>query len=253
MIHVLVAENSLIHTQGLADALRCDSDLHIDTFSSDTWSLLMTLVKNRIDVLVVSCRVGNESEHEFELVRQLHEALPSLKIIVLLDYSKPEFALQAFRAGARGLVGGDESVSMLCKCIHVVNQGEIWANSEQLSDAINALASAPHVRAIDARGMSLLSKREADVVSSLAEGLTNREIAERLGLSQHTVKNHLFRIFDKLGVSNRTELLFMTLSHGKPAFPAVQELLEASGLHPDYCLTEGEESASNRALAHGVR
>ena len=68
------------------------------------------------------------------------------------------------------------------------------------------------VRAVDANGLSLLSKREMDVVRSLAEGLTNREIAERLGLSQHTIKNYLFRVYDKLGVSSRLELLFMTLT-----------------------------------------
>ena len=68
------------------------------------------------------------------------------------------------------------------------------------------------VRAVDAKGLSLLSKREMEIVRGLAEGLTNRGIADRLGLSQHTVKNYLFRVFDKLGASNRIELLFMTLS-----------------------------------------
>jgi DNA-binding NarL/FixJ family response regulator len=68
--------------------------------------------------------------------------------------------------------------------------------------------------------MNLLSKREADVVGCLAEGLTNREIGERLDLSQHTIKNHMFRIFDKLGVSNRIELMFMTLSPGHSRAPA---------------------------------
>jgi DNA-binding CsgD family transcriptional regulator len=60
--------------------------------------------------------------------------------------------------------------------------------------------------------MDLLSKREMEVVRCLARGLTNREIAKQMGLSQHTVKNYLFRVFDKLGVSSRVELLFMTLS-----------------------------------------
>ena len=77
---------------------------------------------------------------------------------------------------------------------------------------MEALATSPMVRAVDANGLSLLSKREMDVVRSLAEGLTNREIAERLGLSQHTIKNYLFRVYDKLGVSSRLELLFMTLT-----------------------------------------
>jgi DNA-binding CsgD family transcriptional regulator len=90
-----------------------------------------------------------------------------------------------------------------------------------MSYAVEALSSAPTVRAVDANGLNLLSKREADVVQCLAEGLTNREIAERLGLSQHTIKNYLFRVFDKLGVSSRIELLFMTLSQaGAPQLGA---------------------------------
>jgi DNA-binding CsgD family transcriptional regulator len=77
--------------------------------------------------------------------------------------------------------------------------------------ALDVLASAPSISAVDHRGMSLLSEREIEVVACLAEGLTNREIGERLGLSRHTVKNYLFRIFDKIGVSSRTELLHLTL------------------------------------------
>ena len=82
-----------------------------------------------------------------------------------------------------------------------------------------------YLRTVNARGLSLLSKREIQVVHCLAEGLSNREIAEHLKLSQHTVKNHLFRIFDKLGVSSRVELLYVTLnqhprlSRIRPAIP----------------------------------
>jgi DNA-binding CsgD family transcriptional regulator len=101
-----------------------------------------------------------------------------------------------------------------------VYEGQIWASSEQMTFAVEALASSPVVRAVDANGLSLLSKREMEVVRSLAEGLTNREIAERLGLSQHTIKNYLFRVYDKLGVSSRLELLFLTLTQAdSPQLP----------------------------------
>jgi DNA-binding CsgD family transcriptional regulator len=88
----------------------------------------------------------------------------------------------------------------------------VWANSQEMGLVLEALSTTPTVRAVNAKGADLLSKRELDVVRLLAEGLSNREIGERLKLSQHTIKNYLFRIFDKLGVSSRLELLFLTLS-----------------------------------------
>ena len=98
------------------------------------------------------------------------------------------------------------------KCIHRVHEGQIWANMRQVEFVVEALATSPSIRALDAKGLKLLSKRENEVVRYLAQGFTNREIAERMALSQHTIKNYLFRVFDKLGVSSRVELLFMTLS-----------------------------------------
>src|SRR5262249_32728968 len=129
-----------------------------------------------------------------------------------------------------------ESLETLCKCVRQVYDGQIWANSEQMAFAVEALASAPTVRAVDAKGLNLLSKRELEVVRCLAEGLTNREIAERLGLSQHTVKNYLFRVFDKLGVSSRIELLFLTLTQpitpSSPALPLAEASAHGNG-HQD--------------------
>jgi DNA-binding CsgD family transcriptional regulator len=86
--------------------------------------------------------------------------------------------------------------------------------------AVEALASSPKIRAVDAHGLNLLSKRELEAIRGLSEGLTNREIAERLGMSEHTVKNYLFRVFDKLDVSGRVELLFMV--HMNPQLVGVE-------------------------------
>lgn len=211
-IRVLVADDTQIHTQLLADALRRDRDLDVINSPSRTRDLVEAVRMHRVDVVVLSSNLDDEPLRGFEVLRQLRASDPGTIAVILLDSSRQEAVLQAFRAGAKGIFNRDDSVETLSKCIRSVYEGQIWANSQQLSFAVEALAASPLVRAVDSSGLSLLSKRELDVVSSLAEGLTNREIAERLGLSQHTIKNYLFRIYDKLGVSSRLELLFMTLT-----------------------------------------
>ncbi len=211
-IRVLVADDTRIHTQLLADALRRDRYLEVISSPSHSRDLIAAANRHKVDIVVISSNLDEEPLRGFDVLRELRASRPELRAIMLLDSSKREAILQAFRAGARGIFSRHESVEILCKCVRSVHQGQIWADSQQMSLAVEALASSPTVRAVDAKGLNLLSKRELEVVRSLAEGLTNREIAERLGLSQHTIKNYLFRVFDKLGVSNRLELLFMTLT-----------------------------------------
>src|SRR5262249_49282701 len=172
----------------------------------------------------------------FDVLRQLRVLNSCLRGIMLLDSSRREVVLEAFRAGARGIFSRHEYIETLSKHIRSVHHGQLCANSQQMSYAVEALSSGPVLRAVDSNGLSLLSERELEVVRCLAEGLTNREIAERLGLSQHTVKNYLFRVFDKLGVSSRIELLFLTLTQpitpSSPALPLAEASAHGNG-HQD--------------------
>jgi DNA-binding NarL/FixJ family response regulator len=215
-IRVLVADSSRIHTHLLADAFKSDPLFEAIPFTPDSDSLVSAVTGVDIDVLVISANLNEQPSRGLEVVRELRLVAPNVRAVVLVDSLKGEGVLNAFRAGARGIFGKSQPVELLCKCVRCVHDGQIWADSREISLAVEALASTPTVRAVNARGLSLLSKRELQVVRCLAEGLSNREIAERLQLSQHTVKNHLFRVFDKLGVSSRIELLFMTLSHAGP-------------------------------------
>jgi len=90
----------------------------------------------------------------------------------------------------------------------------VWANSEQLQYLVETVTQVPSLRMVNARGIKLLTPREEQVVALVADGLSNREVARELGLSEHTVKKYLFHIFDKLGISSRVELVLYAVSHG---------------------------------------
>jgi DNA-binding NarL/FixJ family response regulator len=214
--------------------------LDVVTWNADPRGLLAAALAGDVNVLAVSSALDGHPARGLETLRELRAARPSIRAVVLLDSRKPEAILDAFRAGARGVFNRDSSIEMFCKCIRSVHQGQIWADSADVALVIEALASAPRMRLPAADGLNLLSKRECEVVQCLVQGLTNREIAERMGLSPHTVKNYLFRVFDKLGVSNRTELLFMTLSQGGSA---------EEGAAPDPIATAPDGIPSEASLA----
>ncbi len=94
-------------------------------------------------------------------------------------------------------------------CIERVSRGEIWAGRKEAEYLLAAMRNSPSCDGIDDDKVSVLSKRELEVAECAAQGQSNKQIADQLDLSEHTVKNYLFRIFDKMGVSNRFELLFL--------------------------------------------
>ncbi|PYX97830.1 MAG: hypothetical protein DMG71_02000 [Acidobacteria bacterium] len=214
-ILAVVADNTRIYSQLLADALKRDRRIQVVGVVSSARELFDIVAKIPVHVAIISSNLDEEPSRGFDVLRELHRSRPAIRGVMLLDSSKRETIVEAFRAGAMGIFSKHESWRSLCKCIRCVHEGQIWANSKELKFALEALTTTRPVRAVDAKGISLLSKRELQVVQALAEGLTNREIGDQLKLSRHTVKNYLLRIFDKVGVSNRMELLFLTL--GTPA------------------------------------
>ena len=210
-IQVVVAESTPIFSQLLADALKRDRSIDVVGSVSTSGDLLQTVYRLPVDVAVVSCNL-EQPRSGFAALRELRVVRPTLRGIMLLESSKPEIVVEAFRAGAVGIFCKSEPVKSLCKCIRCVYEGQVWASCRELLCALDALATTPSINVVNAKGISLLSKRQLDVVRCVAAGLTNLETGQQLGLSKHTVKNYLLRIFEKVGVSNRVELLFLTLS-----------------------------------------
>ncbi len=247
-IRVLVAESSPMHTRLLADALRLDPTLEVVEHDSDSSALVATVRKCPVDVLVVSANLDEHPGRGFEVLHQLRKLRLPTRTVVLPDSSKDEMVLKAFRAGARGVFSKSDPPEHLAKCVRCVHEGQVWADSQSLHVAVEALANSPALQAVDAGGMKRLSERELQVVRGIAEGLTNKEIAERLLLSQHTVKNYLFRIYDKLGVSSRLELLFMTLSDGSEGAGSGHEISKVAP-EESVLLREASEGAAASQMA----
>src|SRR5579864_1458866 len=214
VIRVLAADATRMNSQLLAAALERDKRFEVLDPVSDARGIIAAVAKEKPAVVVISAELDDDKRKGFEVARELRALHGETRVVMLLDSSERSQVVEAFRTGARGVFCRSESLMALARCIHCVSEGQIWANSKQLRYLLEALGEALPLRVIDARGAALLSKRELEVVRCVAEGLSNREIAQRLGLTEHTVKNYLFRIFDKLGVSKRVEVVLYAYSLG---------------------------------------
>lgn len=164
-----------------------------------------------VDIALISESLQEGPLEGFRVLCKLRSSYPQTKFIVLLKSPDQDLVVDAFRAGARGVFCRMEPLNALCKCVSAVHEGQIWANSSQLGAVLDAFSSVAPLRLVNSRGKLLLTKREEDVVKLVVVGHTNREVADKLRLSEHTVSNYLFRIYEKLGISTRVELVLYSL------------------------------------------
>jgi DNA-binding NarL/FixJ family response regulator len=228
LIRVIIGDNTAMGAQLLADALRRSHRFGTVWAASRARDVLTIVADQTPEVALISAQFEDEAGRGFKLAQELSGVRPGIKPVLLLDAPDREAVVQAFRVGARGVFCRARSVKDLMKCITCVNGGQIWASSEELGFVMGALRDYQPLRVLSRAGVPLLTPREMAVVQCVAEGLTNREAAQQLKLSEHTVKNYMFRIFDKLGVSTRVELILYVASqlqrgpngNGKPTAEA---------------------------------
>ncbi len=216
-IGVLVADSSRMQAQLLTSALRRRSEFRILSSPLDEAMIVQTIAGSHIGVLVFSLNQSASLAAQLACIRRVHLSHPEIaKVLLVASYDR-ELVVSAFRSGARGIFCiSDTHFRLLCRCIQRVAEGQIWANSEQMSYLLELVSEVPSLRLLNSRGDKLLTPREEQVVALVAEGLSNRDTARELKLSEHTVKKYLFRIFDKLGVSSRVELVLYAVNHGAP-------------------------------------
>lgn len=213
LIRVLVADSNQTQSQLLSSALRRQPGLRVTCCRSEVSDSLQALRSAPFDIALLG---DSPPDHDrlIEMVRILHANHSDLALILLLDSYDRNLVVNALRAGVRGLFcRACQPFRALCRCITVVHHGQYWANAEQIGYVIEALNSAPTTRLINAKGEDILTPREEEIVNLVAEGIGNREISDQLGIKDNTVKKSLLRTYDKLGVSNRVELVLYALTH----------------------------------------
>lgn len=214
---VLIADSNRMQAQLLTGALRRHSEFHITQCAMDTISILQAVSSNPPRIAVLSLNQSGNASETVMTLRRFHLSHPEIQKVLLVESCDRDLVISAFRSGARGIFSiADANLRLLCKCLLRVAAGQIWANTEQLNYVMDLVSEVPSLRVLNSRGGSLLTPREEQVVALVAEGLGNRQIAGELSLSQHTIKKYLFRIFEKLGVSTRVELVLYAVNNGDP-------------------------------------
>jgi len=214
LISVLIAGSNQMQSQLLTGALRRQGAFKVAHCEAQLSECLSAMQAEAANVVLLADGLANDRKKGYGILRGLHSAYPKAVMVVLLEHYDRELVVNALRAGVRGLFCLTlMPFKSLCRCIRSVHQGQYWINAEQTRFVIEALSVPATAHILNSRAPVILTPREEQTVSLVADGLNNRGIARMLQVKENTVKKSLMRIYDKLGVSNRVELVLFALSH----------------------------------------
>lgn len=207
-VTVLVVDDHEVVRIGLITLLRRQPWLDVVGEAANAGAAVQEALRLRPDVVVLDVRLPDYSG--VEACREIRQALPETRVIMLTSYSDDEAVMSSIMAGASGYVLKEIGSSGLVSAIEAVSQGASLLDPQvtaRVLDRLRKLSQAP-ADAVDG-----LSRREQDILALLAEGKGNRDIGQQLHLSENTVKHHVTSILGKLGLSNRSQAAIYGLQH----------------------------------------
>ncbi len=208
-LRILVADDHAIFRDGLRKLLSDADDVSIIGEASNGVECIKMLAKLKPDILLLDLRMPEKDG--LAVLEEVNFETTTTRVIVLTAAEDDRDVVRAMRLGARGVVLKQSASDLLLKSIRKVADGEIWLDNRMTAEVIDAFKKS--AEAGQRREKPLLSEREKEIVQLVAQGFRNREIGEKLFISEQTVKNHLHNIFDKLGVSDRLELALYAIHH----------------------------------------
>lgn len=206
MIRVLIADDHLVVREGLRAILEVAGDIELVGEATDGAEAVRLAGELTPDVVLMDLRMPNVDG--IEAIRQIKARYPELEVVILTTYDDDQDIVQGLRAGARGYLLKDSGREALFDAIRAAARGESLLPSAVIDKVVAHLSEPRAVRT------EALSDREQEVLTFLAQGAANKEIAHRLHITERTVKAHVTSIFNKLGVSSRAEAVAVAMRHG---------------------------------------
>ncbi len=214
-IRVLIADNKTLFRDGIANLVAAQPDLEIVGSVEGAATANEQIRQIKPDIVLLGWAADAPASQR--IFAAIHEGKLATRTILIIAEDGKEDIVEAVRMGCSGVVPRNTSTELLLKSIRKVHAGEIWLDRMSTADVIRRLAKKGNTNVAARQGIrehgAALSTREREIVGLIAQGFKNKDMAERLFISEQTVKNHLHNIFDKLGVSDRLELALYAIHH----------------------------------------
>jgi DNA-binding NarL/FixJ family response regulator len=208
----LIADDHPVFREGLRTLLEAEPGFRVVGEAGDGGEALKLVRQLKPEILLLDIRMPKMSG--LEVLRELMTLpIPTRTIVLTAAVDKSQL-VEALQLGARGIVLKHSATHVIFKCIRCVMTGLYWICDESASDLVHALLELIPPQGASASDQAFgLTPREKEVIALIGADYSNKDIAKKVGISEHTVKHHLGNIFDKLGVSNRLELVLFSIEH----------------------------------------
>ena len=215
-ITIMIVDDHVVIRSGLRMLIEQNEQMRVIAMAGNQAEALERAANQTPDVIILDLLLGEEDALNF--LPELCHTSPKSRVLVLTGVQNPDAHRRAIRRGAMGIVLKEHAADQLLKAIKKVYDGEVWIERSMMGSMIQEL-NKPALVDPEVAKIESLTEREREVIALVGEGLKNKQVGERLFISETTVTHHLSSVFSKLDVSDRLELIIYAFRHGLAKMP----------------------------------
>jgi len=215
-IRIMIVDDHVVIRSGLRMLIEHDQRMRVVAQAGNKAEALERAGAEHPDVIILDLLLGDDDGLDF--LPELCQSSPNSRVLVLTGVQNPDAHRQAIRRGAMGIVLKEHAADQLLKAIFKVHEGEVWIERSMMGSMIQEF-NRPSLPDPETSKIESLTDREREVIALIGEGLKNKQVGERLFISETTVTHHLSSVFSKLDVSDRLELIIYAFRHGLAKIP----------------------------------